>query len=181
MELFVADVLLASTESGDPRVNIGEQATGQGFGADTAVWGSGPAFVSVPNPPSDDGTAQALVGVEGNSSRVLASRDNRYVGAAGALAPGDAAIVSNSDACLRLVSADDTLELKSTDMAITLDGAAGTVTVAKGGSSVVLADGGITITYAPPSGPSVVIALTAAGVAITATAVTVNSIPLQVP
>jgi hypothetical protein len=179
--MYAADILHASTESGDPRVNIGEQSTGAGFGADTAVWGSGPAFVSVPNAPSSGGAAQGLVDVEGNSTRVVASRDNRFVGKAGALAAGDAAIVTDSNACLRLVAAADKLELKSTSMGVELAGQAGMVTISQGGSTIVMSAAGITLTFVPPAGAPVSIALTAAGVAITATTVTVNGMALVVP
>ncbi len=180
--MYAADILHAATESGDPRVNIGEQTTGKGFGADTAVWGSGTAFVSVPNPDSAAGSAQALVDVEGNSTRVVAARDNRFAAKAGALAAGDAAIVTDSDACARLVAAQDLFEIKSTGMSLELAGQDGEVRITKGGTTIVLTSTGCTISFAPAPGPPVAsIALSSTGVAITAATVTVNGVALLVP
>lgn len=127
----VADILLVTSGAlGNPLVNIGEQSTGDGFGADTAVWANGDGFVSVPNPPDDAGCAQAMVQQDGNVKRVVASVDNRYVNKAGGpLAIGDKAIVSNCDAWFRLTRGSNKLELRSGAMTVTLDGDTGVVTI----------------------------------------------------
>jgi len=134
---IIADILRADTENGAPVVNIGEQTTGLGFGADTSVWGNGDGFVSVPNNPSDAGAAQAIVTQDGHVKRATQTRDARWVAKAGTLEPGDRAIVTDSEAWIRLTRATDKIEIVSGDMKVTLDGASGNITINNGGTSMI--------------------------------------------
>lgn len=129
-DFIIADIVRPDTENGAPVANIGEDTTGEGFGADVSVWGNGDGFVSVPNPPSDAGVAQAVVMQDGHAKRATQTRDQRWVTKAGELAPGDRAIVSDSDAWIRLTKANDKIEIVSGDMSVTME--AGVITIKNG-------------------------------------------------
>lgn len=161
--LEVVDVTLAETEDGKPRVNVGDKQSGVGTGASVPLWGSGDGFVGVPNAPNSNGTAQAVVLVEGNQQRVIAIRDYRTIDKAGTLAEGDRAIVSDSQAWLLLDKSADSIELRSLGevagaMKVIVDGAnnriqlsVGTVTMTIDATGVditggVLKVGGVTVT-----------------------------------
>lgn len=97
LDTQVCDILASDVTNGEVRVNLGELADGQGFQANGAVWGID-GFQSCPNDPDENGCAQALYLVSGNQKRAIATRDNRWTAKAGALKPGDRAIVTNSAA-----------------------------------------------------------------------------------
>jgi hypothetical protein len=180
MEHFVADILLSSTEGGDPRINIGEKTDGEGFGADTATWANGDGFLSVPNPPSSAGCAQAVVLPEGNTQRAVATRDNRFSAAAGDLAPGDRAIVSDSAAYVKLTRADNKVEIVSEDMSISVYGAGGTIEIVKGDYSITVSDSGIALRYGVGVLPITSLTLGPTGVDITGV-LKVNNVAVIVP
>ncbi len=148
MELDIVDVTRSEDADGEPRVNLGDKASGVGTAAKVAQWGPGPAFVSIPNAPDSTGCTQALQFTQGNMRCAIATRDNRYDDRLGALGLGDAAIQSNCDAGLVLRCADNRITLKSTNMVVTLDGAAGTITIAKEDASIVVSEsGGVMVSW----------------------------------
>jgi len=150
---IIADILRADTENGAPVVNIGEQTTGLGFGADTSVWGNGDGFVSVPNNPSAAGAAQAIVTQDGHVKRATQTRDARWVTKAGTLEPGDRAIVSDSEAWIRLTRATNKIQIKSGDMTVTLDGDTGVVTI-DGAGTIRIGENATAIDMGPGGWPT---------------------------
>jgi hypothetical protein len=105
------DILLATSQNGEVRVNVGDQASAnEGVGAEVAMWGL-PGFISVPSPPSSDGCAQALVLTDGNEQRVIASRDNRIAAKVGVPKSGDRFIVSDRDARVLLKNEDNAINI----------------------------------------------------------------------
>ena len=169
MDIFAADVTLSVDENGVPRINIGDAQTGVGFGASVALWGSGDGFVSMPNAPDGASCAQALVLVEGNTKRALALRDNRWIGAAGTLAEGDRAIVSDSEAWFLLTRSQHRIRLRSEhsivgELLVDVNGSAGTIKLSVGPVTLTINEAGMHLT-------------STAGVPV----ITVNTIPLQVP
>lgn len=138
----IADVLLSTTDDGEIRVNLGESTTGEGLDAEVPVWGVD-GFVSVPNDPDDDGCAQAVYLVDGNTKRVIATRDNRWSSKVGAPAAGDRFIVSNCAARVLLKRGKSSVTLytenqqdSNTSQLIDLNGADGTTTLVCGGALV---------------------------------------------
>ena len=107
----IADVLQSDVTNGVVTVTIGDKATGDGLGADMALWGNADGFVSVPNDPDADGCAQVLWAQEGQTRRAVAIRDRRYSEKGGVLKAGDRAIVSSSAARLFLKNAAAALTL----------------------------------------------------------------------
>jgi hypothetical protein len=162
--LEVVDVTLAESEDGQPRVNVGDTQSGVGTGASIPLWGSGDGFVGVPNAPDGDGSAQAVVLVEGHSQRVIAIRDNRFVQQAGTLAEGDRAIVTDSEAALFLDKSGDSIELRSV-------GGVGTLRVLVDGvnNRIRLSVGAVTLT------------VDATGVDVTGGVLKVGGVTLTVP
>lgn len=138
MNIEIADVMLSAIVDGEVRVNIGDKVDGKGFGASIGYWGVD-GFSSRPNPTSAAGAAQAVYLTQGNQRRVIASRDNRFVGPFGDLGEGDRAIVSDCDAGLHLDKSANLIRLQAgAGIEVVVDGDAGTVTVSKGTASVVL-------------------------------------------
>lgn len=159
----VADVLGSDAEGGEIRCSIGDSRTGKGIAARAPVWCSF-GFLSRPNAPSADGAAQVLYLVDGDDKRVIAARDNRFAERAGALDPGDSAIVCGGEARLLIkqerdaivlytATADGTsmlLDLSGTDKKckimvgkawIELDAATGAITLgAAGGKTTLVLD-----------------------------------------
>ncbi len=202
----VADILFVRAGArGNTLANIGEQSSGDGFGADTAVWGNGDGFISVPNPPDSNGCAQAMVQQDGNVKRIVATVDNRYVEAAGPLALGDNAIVTNGTTYFKHTQADDTIKIAGADKEIKVDGINNRIQLRLGTMTVVLdgVDGTMTFTLGPnvitmsnaeialvsravPGGPVAAISLLPSGTMTIATTLglaivgpaTVNGIPI---
>lgn len=176
MQIDQADVLLTTLVDGDVRLNVGDKVDGKGFGAQVPFWQTC-GFRSRPNPPTSTGAAQVLYLTQGNSRSVVASRDGRFVGPFGSLDEGDAEIISDCDAGLRLDKSANTIKLQSDAVSVVVDGAAGTVTIAKGDAeikvSTIASVDTITLTVGTSS-----ITITDAGVAIVGTTVTVNSVPV---
>lgn len=104
------DILLSEQESGEVRINVGDKASGVGAGSGVAVWGVD-GFVGMPNLPSDAGCAVALVYQDGHQQRAVATKDVRFAEKAGALQPGDRAIVSDCGARLLLKQATSSISL----------------------------------------------------------------------
>lgn len=148
---FVTDVTLSESEDGQPRVNVGDQQSGAGLGAALTVWGSGDGFVGLPNTPSGASSAQALVYVDGHVQRVVAVRDTRIANRAGTLAPGDRAIVSDSEAWLLLDQSADSIALRSSgsivgEMTVTVDGANNRIRLTVGTVSLTIDATGVDVT-----------------------------------
>lgn len=135
MQIDQADVLLTTLVDGDVRLNVGDKVDGKGFGAQVPFWQTC-GFRSRPNPPTSTGAAQVLYLTQGNSRSVVASRDGRFVGPFGSLDEGDAEIISDCDAGLRLDKSANTIKLQSDAVSVVVNGDAGTVTVTKGTAEI---------------------------------------------
>jgi len=151
VDASVADVLLSSVSSGEVRVNLGDLSDGTGFGAECSLWGVD-GFVSCPNDPDDAGCAQAIYLSSGNSKRAICSRDVRFASKAGALKPGDRAILSDCDARLFLKKANNGITLytvNETDgdkaMIVDLAGAKGKITILNSGAQIAIEKDKITL------------------------------------
>jgi len=200
MDIDIADLTLTVTESGEIRVNVGDKATGKGFGAAVPLFGAD-GFVGAPNADDDAGCAQAIQLTQGNLRLAFAPRDNRYSDKAGALQPGDRAIVSDCDARLKLSQSGNSIALFSTNMGLALDGAGGNINLSNGPTAVTVGSTGFTISWSG-SGVSLAVNITGLGIALSYTVgpvtssitlgagtvaivapngVTVNGIPLAVP
>lgn len=191
MGLRTADITLPVVDAGEVRPVVGDAATGVGFAASVPFWTCGPAFVSCPNPATSGASCQALLWQEGNVTRVIAARDNRFVDKAGALALGDAAIVTDSEAWFKLTKAGDKVELRtksgSDEMKVALDGGAGTIVLSVGGVSLTVDATGINVVGAfkvngipavvNGANPSALVMSAAAGVTISSGTASINLAP----
>lgn len=185
-DTIIADILRSDTEDGVPVANIGEDTTGEGFGADTIVWGNGDGFVSVPNQPSDAGVAQAVVTQDGHVKRAVQTRDQRWVTKAGTLQPGDRAVVSDSEAWIRLTRASDKIEIVSGARTIVIDGSKVEITNALGkvsvsSTGVTLSSGVTSSITVSPTGVAIVVPPAPATPPATFAGFTVNGTPMIVP
>jgi hypothetical protein len=149
--IYQQDVLLSIAESGEVRLNVGESVTGEGVGADAEMWGVD-GFISMPDAPdpATGAATQALIFVDGQTKRVIATRNNRHNAKVGELKPGDRAIVSSSRARLLLKKETESITLFSetadgTSMLVTLDGVGERLLMAIGSSYFEMKDGEVTI------------------------------------
>lgn len=131
MQIDITDIMLSTLEGGEVRVNIGDNVDGKGYGASLPYWQTD-GFRSRPNLATTTGAAQGLYLTQGNLRRVIASRDNRFLGPFGDLAPGDRAVVSDCDAGLFLDQSANTIRLEGAGATVVVDGAGETVTITKG-------------------------------------------------
>jgi len=198
VEIDIVDVTLAEGDDGEARLNLGDSATGAGFAASATAWSAGDGFIGVPNAPSAGGAAaQALMLTQGNTRLALAIRDTRWDGAAGALAKGDRAVVSDCDAALHLDQSANTIALRSTDCSVVVDGDGGAVTLTRGSNTITIDDshlraewgsGAVNISSSSLSlsfGPLLLV-LSGTTVSIATSSgppasVTINGVPLTVP
>lgn len=148
---FVSDILATSSTDGEVRCNVGDQVTGTGVGAEVPIWGVD-GFVSRPNDPSEAGAAMGIYIVDGDQKRIIASRDNRFTNQAGALQPGDRAIVSDCDASVLLKKATNSVTLYTTNetdddkaMIIDLGGQAGIIQILNSGAFIQIEKDKITL------------------------------------
>jgi hypothetical protein len=178
MNVDVADILLSLVEGGEVRVNIGDAPTGKGYGASIGYWGVD-GFLSRPNAPTAAGNAQGWYVTEGQSRRVIASRDTRFVGPFSGLGEGDRAIVSDCDAGLHLDRAANLIKLQSNEAMITVDGANDKVVITKGLATITLSTVGALDTITLKVG-STEMNITVAGVDITGV-LSVGGTPIVVP
>lgn len=178
MNVDVADILLSLVEGGEVRVNIGDGPTGKGYGASIGYWGVD-GFLSRPNAPSAAGNAQGWYVTEGQSRRVIASRDTRFVGPFGDLEEGDRAIVSDCDAGLHLDRSANLIRLKSNGADVVVDGANNKVVITKGLASITLSTVSALDTIVLKVG-GVELNVSVAGVDITGV-LSVGGVPLTVP
>jgi hypothetical protein len=184
------DVLFSDAENGEPRVNVGDDNDGGGRAAGLGMWGVA-GFVSMPDAPDGDGAAQVITIQDGQQKRVIASRDNRWSSRAGALAPGDRAIVSSSKARFILKKATDLIALITENakdggysQMLALDGASGENTILNSGCVVKQTKDSFTI--AIDGGPSFVmnkegVTITAANIWIAGGGVQVGVMPGNLP
>jgi hypothetical protein len=135
------DVTASTAENGDVRVNIGDALTNEGVAADAPFWTNGDGFLSRPNDPSQDGggCCEVFYFFDGNQRIAVAARDGRYAEKAGALQPGDRAIVSRGEARFLLKAANDSVTLYTANqqdddssMIISAVGEAGVILIANG-------------------------------------------------
>lgn len=145
-------VFTDASEDDEPRLKIGDAASGAGVGQDCQYLATD-GFVSMPNPPDSNGAATGLSCTIGNDRVVIACMDGRYNGKAGTLAPGDRAIVTNADACLKLWRGSNKIQLLASaqGMEVTLDANAREVKATAGPTTMDLTQ--TTATMAFQSGP----------------------------
>jgi hypothetical protein len=144
LDIRLADVTTSVAENGEVTTVLGRTETGKGI-TRGVVYGSGPAFVSQPNDPSEDGACRALYMVEGQTVRVFAMSDNRFNSQAGTLANGDAAIVSDCDARFLLKREGNSVTLYTVNekddlnsVMVHLNGKDGEILILNGGAKVSL-------------------------------------------
>lgn len=114
-ELFqCVDLLGSDVTDGEVRVQIGDLASGKGFGASAPVYGV-EGFLTCPNDPDENGAATGLAISDGNTKRVVATRDNRFAKLAGNLNPGDRAIVTKGAARFRINTEKQSVSLATSD------------------------------------------------------------------
>jgi hypothetical protein len=140
------DILLSVSRGGEVVLNVGEAVDGVGVGAEIGMWGVA-GFISMPDPPDPGASAaQALILVDGQTKRVIATRDNRHNAKVGELKPGDRAIVSSSRG--RVLVKKDTHSVTcftesedGTSMMFNLDGSTGKGLIAIGSAYIEIKDG----------------------------------------
>lgn len=105
---FVKVDILSSErgESGEIRVKIGDDASGDGYSADAAMWGTD-GFYSRPLDADADGACMGMFLTDGVDGRILGTKDNRVVKNYGELEPGDRAIVGYGPLRYVMKHADD--------------------------------------------------------------------------
>lgn len=135
----LADVLATDSQNGQIVVNVGDSVDGTGFASGVPLWANGDGFISRPNDPDANGAPQALFVNEGQTLRVIAIRDNRWIANVGNLQPGDRAIVSNCQARLFLKCANNGISIYTTNdtdngsaMLVDVNGKNGALTLANG-------------------------------------------------
>jgi len=147
----VADILQSASENGYITVTLGDSRDDVGFSAEAPMWGMD-GFISRPNDPSPDGAAQAFFINDGNQSRVVASRDNRFNDKVGTMEPGDRAIVTDGEARIFIKQKTDSIALYTASqpddgqaMMLTLSGEDGEITLSCAGSFLKMRNDKITI------------------------------------
>ena len=159
----ISDVLGSQVSSGEVYVTIGDSIDGDGWGANAAMWGPD-GYIAVPNAASQGAACRALYLVDGNMKRVFACRDNRIASKAGALAPGDRAIVTDGAPRIRIVKQSEVVELYTENagnpVQVVLDGPNDTIllenaqatSVSISGDSTTVTAGSSTATVSANSG-----------------------------
>jgi hypothetical protein len=198
-DLELLDLLYDAGQDDEPRLKVGDQASGAGVGQDCAYLATD-GFVSMPNgPDAAGGCATAVCWTPGDDRIVIACADGRYNGKAGTLGAGDRAIVSNCDAALLLQRAANKISLLALlqQLSITLDAGTNKITISTPNGGISLNPTGIGLAWLPGGGVNVEvnltstsltlgfsgpggasgIAMTAEGVAITGTTMTFNGVP----
>lgn len=154
----ISDVTSVADTQGEIRLNLGDVASGTGFGSNVTLWGAGDHFIGIPVAATSTQGTQALWTTTGNLRVAIATRDARWQAKQGNLAAGDAAIVSDCDAGLRLTQADNTIALASTQVSVTVDGRSTGKVETKHGSDTLTFDAtGLTATVGGFSGGSLAI------------------------
>ena len=207
-DLEVLDILYVDgSEDDEPRLKVGDQTSAAGVGQD-CIYLANDGFVSMPNAPDANGAATCIASTLGNDRVVLACADNRYNAKAGALAPGDRAIVSNCDAAMKLSKAANQIQLVAAaqGLQVTVDAAHQQIIASSpsgsfeigpasiqaswspgGGiaASLALASDGITLLFTGPGGASSVVLSDLSGGTVAITCApgqfTVNGVPVTVP
>ena len=152
MRIYKKDILSIGLVDGEMRATIGNSATDEGQIPDATIWGLD-GFYSMPLPPDDDGSCQGLYLHAGNTSRVIATKDNRVVDKYGELADGDRAIVGYGSARFIVKHSSDSVTIMTENhasndelMVMQLNGNRGEFSLVIGdgaGALVLKAKGGI--------------------------------------
>lgn len=141
----VADVLVTSSTSGDVRVQVGNQATADGWANGLAMWGVW-SVITRPKAPTAAGACQVVYLNDGNSKRGLASRDNRYASNAGTVDEGDTVIVTSGDAKVILDDSAQSVTLYAKnggqDLTVKVDGGNDTVKLEANGATITITAAG---------------------------------------
>lgn len=176
----IADILHSTAESGEVRVNVGEETTGEGERGDVQVWGPD-GYIARPNDTSDAGCAQGFYVNDGQQQRVIAFRDNRFASSAGTLEPGDRMIVTDAPCRFYMKKARQRVGLytESTDtppaggkgMTLDLDGEGNLLQLRFGGCLLVADGQKWTIVASNGSANASIVIDPAKGITITAGAI----------
>jgi hypothetical protein len=161
-DLEVLDILVTTDSDGEPRLKVGDYASGQGVGQD-CIFLAATGFVSQPNPPDGSGNCgTAIAWTPGDDRLVIAAIDNRYIAKAGGLSLGDCAIVSNCDAYLKLTQAGNTITLGALAQGLTLsvNAAAQSVGMATSKGALQIGPTGIGANWLPGGGINVAFNMT---------------------
>lgn len=110
----IGDIVRSEIKNGSVTVAIGDAAKGTGVEAGALIFGPD-GFIGRPNDADGDGAAAALYMISGNRKVVLGTADRRFAAQAGALKPGDRAIVSSGAARFILKNEDDLVVLYTED------------------------------------------------------------------
>lgn len=114
MELVKLEILGSELIEQEIRVNLGDALTGTGVSQGASLWAAD-GFVGRPNNPSDAGACMGIYQIDGNDTRVIATKDNRFIDAYAELEPGDRAIVTDGPARLFLKRAQSSIALYTED------------------------------------------------------------------
>lgn len=94
-ESVIADALLTSVQSGEVRVNIGEDTENLGTQSAASVWGP-PNFVSAPADPTAAGVCQVIYLQDGNQKVIFGTRDQRLFARSGNIKAGDSMMIAGT-------------------------------------------------------------------------------------
>lgn len=174
----IGDIVRSEMKNGSVTVAIGDAAKGTGVEAGALMFGPD-GFIGRPNDADGDGAATAFYFFSGNRKVVLGTTDRRFASKAGALKPGDRAIVSSGEARILLKNEDDLIAIYSvkqsngTSMGIFVDGSAGAIILSVGLTQIRIEEG--KISHIVNGGPSIIADGTVPGASsIQMTASTVN-------
>jgi hypothetical protein len=96
MDLEKVDIVSTELVEGEVRCNIGQGDAGTL--ADVTIWSGSDGFIGRPTDADDDGNCMGLYAAQGNSRRLIATKDNRIIAKYGELDQGDRAIITKGPA-----------------------------------------------------------------------------------
>lgn len=176
----IGDIVRSDMKNGSVTVAIGDAAKGTGVDAGALMFGPD-GFIGRPNDADGDGAATAFYFFSGNRKVVLGTTDRRFASKAGALKPGDRAIVSSGAARFFLKNEDDLIVIytehgttpNATSMVGSFNGSTGEIVLSVGLTQIVISSTKISLIV--NGGPSLVLDGTVPGASsIAMTGSTVN-------
>ncbi len=165
-DLEPLDLLYTAQGDDEPRLKVGDQASGAGVGQDCAYLATD-GFISLPNGP--DGTGACATGIcwtPGQDRIVIAASDGRYNDKAGTLAAGDRAIVSNCGAYFKLSCAGNAVGLFGPTAGCQVNGGTNTVSLYTALGGLTINGSGVGAAWEPGGGVNVTMNLTSAGLVL---------------
>lgn len=137
-ETIKYDILSTEMVGGEIRCKLGDSASNTGFVDDAAIWGVD-GFYSRPADPDENGACMGVYAQDGNTRRIIATKDNRIVTLYGEIEPGDRAIVAHNGTVALFKANGDinlvTFNQQQNDalMMVDISGRTGTITQMVGG------------------------------------------------